>query len=189
MLLDSEGVGFMDVVSIECPNCGGHIERKGTEYFVKCPYCDVELAFDDIKEEAQIGELKDKVNNLKQLRSDEDSKRSELRKWILWRNILFGLMGALHFCGFTCVGASGSDDAQIGFLLGLGSMMCLAAWVMALALPFVMASRYPAYNLLNGGKEVAGHARACFRLLLTTVGILLLSAFAAYVVLSAVGLA
>ena len=178
----------MDVVSLECPNCGGHVERKGSEYFVKCPYCGVEVAFDEIKEEAQIGGLKDKVSSLERMQDEQEAKRSALRKWILWRNILFGLMGAMHFCGFTCVGASEAGDPSMELVLGLGTVLCLFAWIMAIALPLAMASNYPAYDLLNGGTEVAGKPKACLKMFLMTFGILALSAFAAFIVLTIAGL-
>ena len=54
----------MDIVLIKCPNCGGNIERQKGEYFSKCPYCGAEVCFDEIKEEAQLGVLKDKIDIL-----------------------------------------------------------------------------------------------------------------------------
>ena len=53
----------MNIVSIECPNCGGRIDRDKSEYFANCPFCGTEVCFDEIKGEAQYGqidELKDR---------------------------------------------------------------------------------------------------------------------------------
>ncbi len=140
----------MDIVSIKCPNCGAPVERKGSEYFAKCPYCNLEVSFDEIKEEAQIDELKDRIGSYEKMQSFDANKRADLHKWTVIRNVAFAVVGVLNFCGFVLVGASEINGNSIGPMVGFGSMFVLFAFVIGFATPFALAYYYPTYNVLTG---------------------------------------
>lgn len=177
----------MDVVSLECPNCGGRIERKGSEYFARCPFCDTEVAFDEIREEAQIDELKDRIGTYEQRASEDEAKRARLHKWIMIRNLLLAIIGVLNFCGFTLVGATDGFDNRSESILGIGSLLCFLSWLAAFAVPFFMGSAYPPYNVLTGETEPAGKVRAGLRVALIELAVLIGSSFAAYIVMNIMG--
>ena len=84
------GYIMSDLVTIECPNCGGKMVRKTDEYFAKCQFCGGEVCFDEIKEEVQLGVYKKKINKyentINSYRQDyaiDESKRKSLKQWIL----------------------------------------------------------------------------------------------------------
>lgn len=177
----------MDVVSIECPNCGAKIERKPGEYFVTCKYCGGEVCFDEIKEEAQIGRLKSKLDVLEKKDKDEEAVRKSLQSWVKKRNITLGIMSFLQCFGFFLVGCSGEDPADDG-LVGLGSMCILAAIGMLIAAPIVLGALYPDYNILSGQKDSTARIKMWLKLFGISLCICLVSAILAFVILSILGL-
>ena len=94
----------MDIVEIECPNCGAPVERKQGEYFVKCPFCGVEIGFDEMKEEVQFGEMQNRINILEKRDAVDMSHRRSLDRWLRSRNIMMAVMGIFSFLGFMLVG-------------------------------------------------------------------------------------
>ncbi len=178
----------MQVVSIECPNCGAKIERRDNEYFAKCPYCEVEVAFDEIKEEAQIGELKDKVRSLEKTVGEDEEWRSKHRKWKLYRNVGLAVVGVLNFCGFSLVGASDAFGVKFEPMLGFGAIFCLLSWVAAIGLPLLLGGYYPPYNVLTGEMDPTAKLKAGVKLAFAELGVLLISSIVAYVFMSIMGL-
>ena len=76
---------------------------------LECPYCGVEVCFDEIKGEAakgQIDELKDSVERYRQQEEFVDAGRRNLKRWNMWRNILYAGITFLVFLGFLFVGAA-----------------------------------------------------------------------------------
>lgn len=95
---------MMDIITLECPNCGAKVVRQKNEYFATCPYCGVEVCFDEIKGEAakgQIDELKDSVEGYKKEKEIIDEGRENLKRWSRWRNILYASITGLVFFGFS----------------------------------------------------------------------------------------
>ena len=179
----------MEVVSIECPNCGARIERKNNEYFAKCPYCGVEVAFDEIKEEAQIGELKDKVRTFEKTAGEDEEWRRKHRKWRTIRIVGLAVVGVFNFCGFSLVGSSDAFGYRFETMLGFGAIFCMLSWITAIFLPFFLGRRYPAYDFLTGEVDAAAGLKAGVKLAFLELGVLLFSAFAAYVFMRMLGLA
>ena len=98
----------MDIITLECPNCGAKVVRQKNEYFATCPYCGVEVCFDEIKGEAakgQIDELKDSVEGYKKEKEIIDEGRENLKRWSRWRNILYASITCLVFFGFFFISA------------------------------------------------------------------------------------
>ena len=178
----------MQVVSIECPNCGAKIERKDNEYFAKCPYCEVEVAFDEIKEEAQIGELKSKVRSLEKTAGEDEEWRSKHRKWRTMRNVGLAAVGVLNFCGFSLVGSSDALGLKFETMLGFGAIFCLLSWILAFVLPFVLGKHYPAYDVLTAEEDKTAGLKAGVKMAFMVLGVLLFSAFAAYIFMRLLGL-
>ena len=159
----------MDIVTIECPNCGGRIDRAGDGYFANCPYCGTEVCFDEIKEEIQSGEL------------------NKLRKWLKWRNIAFAAFWTLSFFAFFFVGLSTSLDPGNDALVGIGAVMFIMLFMLFFAGPAVLSTCYPDYDLINGHVSYSDRLVMWGKLAAISFGISLLAAFAAYVVLSFMG--
>ena len=79
----------MDIVKIQCPNCGAPIERKQGAYFGKCPFCGVEIGFDEMKEEVQFGDMQNRINVLENQNQIVLAHRKALDKWLKGRTIMF----------------------------------------------------------------------------------------------------
>ena len=87
----------MDIVEIECPNCGAPVERKQGDYFGKCPFCGVEIGFDEMKEEVQFGEMQNRINILENRDAVDMSHRRSLDRWLRSRNIMMAVMGIFSY--------------------------------------------------------------------------------------------
>ena len=168
----------MDIVMIKCPNCGAANERREGEYFLKCPYCGMEICFDDIKEEAQIGVLQNKLSELEQDSREVEAARQLLKKYRSMRNISFALMCLLTIIGFDTVTFADEDSAAMGF----GVMMCLAAEIIALVMPVVLALVYPGYDIIMGATDRFKTVKKWIKLALITVGLQLISLIAAFII-------
>ena len=144
----------MDMIVINCPYCGGQVTRNRYDYFVNCPYCGREVAFDDIKEEAELDLYRDRIVELQHNNSafefnrrQEEESRQKLRKWIKRRNITFTVMTLLHGLGFSIVGSGVDDDSD---MMVLGMTFLLAAWATLIAAVALLPLAYPSYNYLTG---------------------------------------
>ena len=180
----------MNIVSIECPNCGGKIERNKNEYFANCPYCGTEVCFDEIKGETQFGQindLKDRVEEFEERERIDSEGRDRIKKWRKWRNITFTGFFVLTFLSFLFVGISTSPNPENDTLVGIGAVIFILLFILFFAGPPALASKYPDYDLIEG--KVRFHDRLIMfgKLEAIAVGISILSAFAVYAVLSVFG--
>ena len=174
-----------NIVAITCPHCGGQVQRANNEYFAKCPYCGIEVAFNEIKEEAQLGAYKDRLNVLEQNESIDTAKRLEMQKWVMIRNIVLVVISLLTFLAFVLVGMS--TMMGIETFVGLGSICLLLALGGTLAAVPSLSVNYPGYNALYRTNEKFGKLTMMFKLGGLTVGLMLVSAFVAYFVLRIIG--
>ena len=163
-----------DIVTIECPNCGGKVERKADEYFAKCQFCGGEVCFDDIKEEVQLGVYKKKINkyenkidSYEKTLADDQSKRNALKKWIFRRNVALTITTLSIFVGFGTIEMSIQNRVEIGedMLSTLGALFFFFGLVAHVIAPFTLAAFYPSYDLLNRTDEKAGKAKTLIKLL------------------------
>ena len=167
----------MDIVVIECPNCGGHVERKKGDYFGKCPYCGKEICFNEIKEEAEVGIVKERLEKLEQKEKAEDTHKKELKSWLTTRNWFLAIMGVCHFLGILLVALS--DDKE-DWRLAVGSISALIAWILLFFIPLIFGLTYPTYNILSGKNEPAGKLRSGLTLLFIGFAVCAATALLAY---------
>ncbi len=177
-------------MTIECPNCGGRVERGSNEYFGRCPFCGTEVCFDEIKEEAQAGQisdLKDRVEAFEEKERFDAEGRSKIKKWRRWRNITYTAVFLLTFFSFFLVGSSTSQDPGNDALVGSGAVLFIMLFTVFFSGPPALATYYPDYDLISGKVRFQDRLLMWGRIICTCFGIAILSAFAAYVVLSAMG--
>lgn len=170
----------MDIILIECPHCGGQVERKEGEYFAKCPYCGKEVCFNEIKEEAQINVFKDKLNDLEQKNKVEQEHKEKLQKWLKARNAFFAVMAICNFAGFFLVGISDAEDHADDVKMMIGSVCMIIAWTLLLFVPAALGLAYPNYNILSGSPEPGGKLKEGVKLLAAGFGICAATTVIAY---------
>lgn len=168
----------MDIVMIKCPNCGASVERREGEYFLKCPYCGMEVCFDDIKEEAQIGVLQNKLSAFEQNDIQVEAARQRLKSYCRMRNVSFGVMCLMTIVGFDLVSLAGDDDPQTG----LGALITLGAWGIAFFAPLLLALVYPGYNIMTGTTDKYKTVKMWLKLSLVTVGLIIVSLIVAFII-------
>ncbi len=174
----------MNVVTIDCPHCGGRLERRKDEYFAKCPYCGSEIAFDEIKEEAQLGAYREKIDTLEHNENVDTVKRLSMQKWILARNIVFSVMAVFNCIGFLLVGLD--KDKEESPLITIGSLlMFLVILCWMFGMPFLSAA-YPGYNALYRKDERFGKVRMWLKLCVLSFAVFVASAFIAYIIMKIV---
>lgn len=172
----------MNVLALDCPHCGGRLERKKDEYFAKCPYCGSEIAFNDIKEEAQLGAYREKINTLEHNENIDTAKRLSMQKWVLGRNIVFTVMAVFNCIGFLLVGLE--KDKERSPLIAVGSVLMLIAFLgWMVGTPFLSAT-YPGYNALYRKNEKFGKVKMWLKLCALTFAVFIASAFMAYIIMS-----
>ncbi len=118
----------MDVIKIQCPNCGASVERKNNEYFGVCDYCGSEVCFDDIKSEAEVADLRGQVNTLDRRIGAENEYKQKLAAWEKKRNRMYIITGAMSFVGFLLAALSVTEDDAfivLGVTLLLGAVIGL----------------------------------------------------------------
>ena len=171
-----------DIIAITCPHCGGQVERASNDYFAKCPYCGVEVAFNEIREEAQVGAYRERLDVLEQSESTDREKRLTMQRWVRIRNISFAAMNLTNFLAFVLVGCDtmGGIDKWVP----AGALLMLVTLAGFLAAVPLLAVNYPGYNALYKKEEKFGKVRMFFVLGGVGIGLFLLSAIAAYIVLS-----
>ena len=180
----------MNIVSIECPNCGGRIDRDKSEYFANCPFCGTEVCFDEIKGEAQSGqidELKDRVEAFEKRERFDEEGRSRIRKWIKWRNISYAAISGATFLGFFFVGLGSGSHPENDIFIGIGAVIFISMMTLFFACPPALAAHYPDYDLINGKVNFADRLAMYVKIAATSIGIGVISAFAAYIVLKSMG--
>ena len=174
-----------NIVAITCPHCGGQVQRSNNEYFAKCPYCGIEIAFNEIKEEAQLGAYKERLDVLEQSENADTAKRLELQKWIRIRNIVFVIICFLIFAAFLLVGIS--RNLGIRTIAGIGGLCMFLACLGMMIGVIALAYNYPGYNALYKTNEKFGRLKMAFKLAAAGIGLMLCSAFIAYLVLRFTG--
>lgn len=175
----------MDIVSIKCPNCGGMIKRQPNEYFARCQYCGGEVCFDEIKEEAVIGEYADRIEELERDKSVLQSRKKELKNWSKARNCFLGIMSICNLIGFVLIGASDGDDSSSVMILG-AILVIIAITLFFAAIP-ILAAVFPSYDAFTGEKESGGRVKMLIKLYAIGLSLGIISSFSAYIILSFTG--
>ena len=127
-----------DKKSLNCPNCSATVYKDDNSYSVTCPFCDSEIWFNEIKEEAEVIRIRD---NYEQALSEQEASfqqsekyYSDLKRWKLKRNILLATVFLLGL-GF---GLFGEENEELNdFFVGSAVLIALLAPVFITALhPF-----------------------------------------------------
>ena len=168
----------MELITLNCPNCGGVIQRKIDQYFVRCPYCGSEVAFDGIKEEAQLNGYKMRINDLEQSENADRKNREDMLRWIKARNIFMIIMSIAHFLSFSIVGYQVSIDGDNW--IGLGAIFFLISYGIYLFVNPFLAAIYPAYNALSKRTEKGGKVIMWLKLMAIGFGLQLLAVILAF---------
>lgn len=177
----------MDIVSIKCPHCGGMIERQPNTYFVKCQYCGGEVCFNEIKEEAVIGEYSDKIDELERDIDVLEEKERKFRRWFKAKNVTLTVLGLCTFGVFTFFGLTKDDDNTALMSIG-GFFLVMVMCIFCFVLPIISAL-YPAYDSVTKKKNAAAQLKQLFNLLLTGIAVCSLGALLAYIFLKTFGFA
>lgn len=184
------GVTTMDMVVINCPFCGGEMQRRNNDYHAYCTYCGREVCFDEIKEEAQLASYREKLVELQYSnsalinhRQQEENLRQQLRSWIKKRNICFAVITLLNALGFSIICAVDEKSD----LMGLGVTSVLAAWTTLLTSSIIFSSTYPSYNYLTGRNEPVNRLGLFFKLFGAGLGLCALGTFGGIILLLALG--
>ena len=174
----------MDIVYINCPYCGGQVERKKDEYFANCPFCGGEVCFDEIKEEVQLGSYRETIDKLQtenkaleQNKQQADDAKIKLQKWTKARNITFAVMTLLNGIGFTMIGCT--DDTESG-LMNAGMALLLPAWFILVGGVLIFTFAYPDYYFPKEKLEGMNRFNLFLKLTVVAVALCLLSALVGY---------
>lgn len=180
----------MDIVKIQCPNCGAPIERKQGAYFGKCPYCGIETGFDEMKEEVQFGAMQNRINFLENQDQVDLAHRKALDKWLKGRNIMFIAIFIATFLAFILVGTNENKTESEEFMTGIGVISMILSFFTLLIGPIVAASVFPGYRSPNMPQVPKENSKVRMWLKLMVIGILiaLAGAFTAYLIASFFGL-
>ncbi|MBR6451351.1 MAG: IBR domain-containing protein [Lachnospiraceae bacterium] len=172
----------MAIVEIECPNCGGKVQRIEDKFFATCPYCGSEVCFNEIKEEVKLGKYRDQINELKKSSQEEEEQRKKLQKWVRNRNLVLTAIGVLNLIGFL-IGAYASirdNDGAMGFAV----LFMITGWVIFMCSIPLVGLAYPGYNLLYGTSEKGGKWKMALKIAGMGVLIQLVTAFVGVLVMS-----
>ena len=166
----------MDIVTIECPNCGGNVERRKGEYFGRCPFCGIEIGFDEMKEEVHFDNMQQKINALENQDRIDFINRNALSKWIKQRNAFFTIITIVHFIGFALVETRTQDSGEFR----LGVILMLLTYGAVIFLTPILSGKFPGYIDVYGRPDKSGKAKVKMWLKLFIIAFLLcfLSAFA-----------
>ena len=156
----------MDIVTIECPNCGAAVQRNKGEYFGKCPYCGVEVGFDEMKEEVQFVEMQNRINDLNWKITTDKQYKKQLAKWNKGRNRLYFISCLFSTVGFLFAILSTEDDDAF-ITLGV-SLILLALLTLFIGAPLKCIG-YPA--LFEGNEDFASTKISRLGLLVKVTGI------------------
>lgn len=172
----------MDTLLIKCPNCGAPVRRKKGAHFAKCEYCDTEIGFDEIKEEAQVDVLRDKVSTLEEKDNVVTTQRRSMKSWLQKRNIFLSVIGILSFLAFFLVGISTGARVADDPLVGAGAICMLLGTMGSVAGSFVLSSAYPDYNIITDKKE--SKLKKWFQLVMVCLGVSVMAALIAFLVIT-----
>ncbi len=137
-----------DQVTFRCRYCGGEAIRGKDTYFAVCPYCGMQVGFDELKEEAQVEYYRQRVQNLEQSTQGYFANREKLRHWIRRRNLFLTIFTIVHFLSWLLMAYGAqieSDDT-----MAMGAIGIVFTIIVALTFLPLMAISYPEYNILTG---------------------------------------
>ena len=157
-----------DMIEIQCPNCGGTVRRQPGEYFAVCPYCNSEVGFDELKEEAAVTGMRSRLEALDRRFKNEQAFKhmNAKRKKAMWIFLL--IMTGMYMLGMIFAGIGEEDSA----LVGIGAVLIISGLFGILPCTIVYAGSYTVFNDVKGAEESNGAAK--FREWLRLVGISLL---------------
>ena len=162
----------MGIVTIECPNCGAPVERKEGEYFGTCPFCGVEVGFDEMKEEVQFVEMQNRINILENQDRVDFINRDVLKKWLKKRNIIFTIMFIMQFIAFSLIGTSDYDSGG----MALGVIIMLIVLGIGFFSPITLAGQFPGYIDVYGKPDQSSKAKLKMWLKLFIIAVCLIFA-------------
>ena len=146
----------MSTVSMTCPKCGATLKRKNELFFTHCPYCGVELAFDEINEEST------------------DQVRKKIVEWKKMRDIYYLVLGVLSFLGDVLMDTRDFTWSLVALVLtGI-------SWLMFIIVPIVMGAKYPSYNLLTNKEDKGARVKKWAELVLISLCVITAAALAGY---------
>ncbi len=163
----------MEVIKMDCPNCGAHLKRQQGEYFAKCPYCDSEIAFDSLQAEATVDTYRQQVNTFETMEAGRSRIRLEQKQWNRLKYLLIAACGILNFAGFTMVGYC--DLKETESLMGPGVCALLLASAIFLAAPICLTLTVPDRDILTGEKKPGIRIKTIIQMYLILFGVMILS--------------
>ena len=152
----------MDIVSLTCPNCNGIVKRKNNEYFAKCPYCGSEVCFNDIKEEAVIGQMSQELRRMQTDKNLSDAKLAAVRRWVRMRNIVVILQALFGFFAMFLVTVSTKNGDPNEVFIASGSMCLIFGTLFLFLMPLLLGAFRPAYDPITGKDEKGMKVKALF---------------------------
>ena len=169
----------MNLVKITCPNCGAAVERKKDDFFGTCPFCGIEIGFDEMKEEVQFTEMQNRINYLENQERANAANRIDTKKWLKIVKTVFSIMALLTFLGFTLIGLSPKDTEETSGLTVIGSLLLTMVLCIGVFSPFGLGSIYPGdadtFSKQENLRKV--RFRMSIKLLFTAAAICFLTAF------------
>ncbi len=172
----------MAIVEIECPNCGGKVKRKEEEFFVTCPFCGSEVCFNEIKEEVDLGKIREEISDLRKSTLETEEERIKLRKWSKKRRLFLIAIAVFNLTGFM-VGAYASirHDKNI---MGFAMLFMITAFILFICSIPLVGCTYPGYSLLYGEREKGGKVKMALKITGLGIVIQFVTAFLAVIVMS-----
>lgn len=126
-----------DMIEITCPNCGGVMQRKRSEYFARCGYCGKEVVFDEIKEEAELYGIRKKLKHNERIKKEYNEQYAKFKKW----RIVLIVSSIIYF--LVC--CKGFWDI-INYDSTVGVWYIIAGFVMFVMFPIFLSLQYPVYD-------------------------------------------
>jgi len=160
-----------DVIEIQCPNCGGTVRRKPDEYFAVCPYCNAEVGFDVLKEEAEVTGMRSRLEALDRHLKNEKEFKSERARRKKQIQATFGIATLMYLLAAVFAGLADEDSV----LLGVGVILLIVAFAVYFTSAIVFSSSYSVFNDDKGAAESNKNER--FKMWLRLTGICLLLIF------------
>ncbi len=169
-------------VTFRCRYCGGEAVRNKNTYFALCPYCGMQVGFDELKEEAQVEFYRQRAQDLEQSSQGYFANRDKLKAWLKLRNRFYIFIFVMHFFAWLLIGYDAQTEQETHMWLG---MICLifALVVGGVFLP-LMAMDYPEFNILTGQVEKGRKGKMALKLIGTCLLLCVGSVILAFVVIA-----
>lgn len=126
-----------DMIEIACPNCGGIMQRKKSEYFARCSYCNKEVVFDEIKEEAELYGIRKKLKHNERIKKEYNEQYTKFKKWrivLIVSSIIYFLVCYKGFWGI------------INYNSTVDAWYIIAGFAMFVIFPIFLSLQYPVYD-------------------------------------------